>query len=61
MHADLKYSDGTALLTFGSSETFLSGGMDIDGIGSGLSQTQNPWHLICRPLNPCGVETTKLL
>jgi hypothetical protein len=60
-NTDLKYSDSTAPLTFRSFDTFVSGGMDSVSVGSGLSQTQNPRHLIYRPLNPCWVKTTKLL
>jgi len=46
----LKYSDSTALLTFGSFDTFVSGGMENVSTGFALSQTQNTWHLIFRPL-----------
>jgi hypothetical protein len=53
----LKYSDSTALLTFGSFDAFVLGGMENASTGSGLSQTQNPWHLIFRPLNPCRFKT----
>jgi len=57
----LKYSDSTALVTLGSFDALLLGGMENVSAGSGLSQTQKPWHLTCRPLNPCGIKTTKLL
>jgi len=38
----LKYRDSTALVTFNSFDTFVSGGMENVSTGSGLSQTQNP-------------------
>jgi hypothetical protein len=43
----LKYNASTALVTFRS---FVLGGMENVSTDSGLSQTQNPWHLIFRPL-----------
>jgi len=46
----LKYSDSTALLTFSTFDTFVLGGMENVSTDSGLSQTQNAWHLIFRPL-----------